>query len=182
MKARAFLQNITRTESGCLLIFDTRANPEAMTELIGEELTLDIKTGKDRTLSQNSLLWALIGAIDQKQNGRKSEEGSTEIYKQIIKMAKIKTVFLQTLAETLPMLERNFRVVVDRGKRTNENGVEMVVFECYIGSSQFDTKEMSDTIETALDYAERSGVDTAYYRDEWKGLLNEKTNKQEDKV
>ena len=171
MKARAFLQNITRTERGCLLIFDTRANPEAMTEFIGQEITLEIKTGKDRSLSQNNLLWTIIGAIDKKQNGRKSEEGSTEIYKQIIKLAKIKTVFLQTLAEALPTLERNFRVVVDRGKRTNENGVEMVVFECYIGSSQFDTKEMSDTIETALDYAQRSGVATAYYREEWREIV-----------
>ena len=46
MKARAFLQNITRTERGCLLIFDTRANPEAMTEIIGQEITLEMKVKK----------------------------------------------------------------------------------------------------------------------------------------
>lgn len=170
MKMKGFLQNITRTEKGALLIFDTHANAEAMTELIGQNLTLDIKTGKDRTLNQNALLWALIGEIDAKTNGRRSEDGSTTIYCQLIKMARIKPEYMLALEEALPSLKKAFRVVLERGKRTL-NGKEMTVYECYLGSSDFTTKEMSDLIETTLDYAEKTGIDTAYYREEWRGIV-----------
>lgn len=170
MKLRGLLQNVTRTEKGALLIFDTRGNADALADYIAQEVTLNIKAGKDRTLSQNSLLWAIIGEIDRKQNGRRSEDGSTTIYAQLIKMARIKSDFLMVLEEALPSLKKAFRVVVERGKR-NFNGNEMTVYECFLGSSSFSTKEMSDLIETALDYAERAGIDTAYYRDEWRGLI-----------
>lgn len=163
------MQNITRTEKGALLIFDSKGNPEQLSELVGLELTLELKAGKDRTLSQNSLLWAIIGEIDRKQNGRRSEDGSTTIYCQLIKMARIKPEYMLALEEALPSLKKAFRVVLERGKRTL-NGKEMTVFECFLGSSDFDTKEMSDLIETTLDFAEKTGIDTAYYRDEWKGI------------
>jgi diaminopimelate decarboxylase len=41
---------------------------------------------------------------------------------------------------------------------TTDKGVELVAFKCYIGSSQFDTKEMTELIDTALDYAHEVGV------------------------
>ena len=172
MKTRGFLQIITRTETGCQLIFDTRANPEAMTEIIGQEITLEIKTGKDRSLSQNNLLWTIIGAIDQKQNGRKSEDSSIEIYRQILKLARVKTEWLQAPTESKSRLTRMFRVIIEHKVEINDKGNEIGTYECYWGSSQLNTKEMSDVIETALDYAERAGVDTAYYRDEWRGIIN----------
>ena len=170
-KMMAFLQNITRTERGCLLIFDTRANPEAMAEFIGQEITLEIKTGKDRSLSQNNLLWTIIGAIDQKQNGRKSKDGSIEIYRQILKLARVKTEWLQTPTESKSRLTRMFQVIIEHKVETNDKGNEIGTYECYWGSSHLNTKEMSDVIETALDYAERAGVDTTYYRDEWRGII-----------
>lgn len=170
MKFLGFLQTITPTEKGSLIIFDTRANAEKLTEYIAQEVTLEVKTGKDRSLSQNALLWALIGEIDKKQNGRKSADGSETIYCQLLKMARIKSEFLMVLEEALPALKQAFRVVIDRGKR-DFNGKQMTVCECYLGTSNFDTKQMSDMIETTLDYAERSGVDTAYYRDEWRGII-----------
>ena len=42
---------------------------------------------------------------------------------------------------------------------TTEKGVELVAFKCYIGSSRYDTKEMTELIDTALDYANEIGID-----------------------
>ena len=172
MKIKGQIKSVGYTlDGGTTITIETKYPFEPIISESGKELAITFKDWKsNRTLDQNALLWTIIGAIDEKQNGRRSEDGSVELYKQIIKRARVKAVFIQTLEDARSTLEKTFRVVVDRGDRTNENGVEMKVFECYLGSSQFDTKEMSDTIETALDYAEQAGVDARHFREDWKGI------------
>lgn len=132
------------------------------------DIRLDDKKSQ-RTLRQNDKLWALIHDIDKKVNGRVSEEGEGTIYRQIIKQAKIRTEYIQALEKAQPILEQTFRCVVPRERRTSDKGVEVIVYECYIGSSQFSKEEMADFIDSALDYAERAGVeDVVYYREELK--------------
>lgn len=117
-----------------------------------------------RTLQQNKYMWKLIHAI-----AKATREESYDVYCNIIKMAKIETVFIQTIPEAVEKLRENetFRVVVERDKRKSPKGVDMVVVEGYFGTSTFDVKEMNEFIEQMLDYASTVGVDLSEYGDVW---------------
>ena len=43
------------------------------------------------------------------------------------------------------------------------NGIEYLLVKVYIGSSKFDTKEMTQLLDTAIHYAEELGIVTDYY-------------------
>lgn len=117
----------------------------------GEDLKVIIQPAtNNRTLNQNSLLWALIGEIDEALNGRRSKDGEDAIYRNLIEMARVKTTTLKITPEAFDELKnRNvFRVVEPL---EYEDGY--VLCRCYFGSSQFTTKEMRDFIEATLDFA-----------------------------
>lgn len=127
------------------------------------ELTVTIAPYEaGRTLNQNNKLWALIGDIDKKLNGRRSKDGENAIYINLIQLANIQTVILQLPIEALPGLtdRGTFRVI-----EVHEQIDDVAICRCYFGSSQFTTKEMADFIETALDYAAQVGLDSSEYDD-----------------
>ena len=116
-----------------------------------------------KSLMQLRYLWKLIHEIAH-------AEGSDEIevYCNIIKMAKIKTVFIETVPQAKQDLEKAFRAVIERDVRTSQKGVTTSVFECYYGVSTFDVPEMSEFIDRMLDYATQVGVDLTEYGDTWR--------------
>jgi len=111
-----------------------------------------------RSLWQNRYMWQLIHEIAKSQ-GMDEET----VYCQIIKLAKIKTEFVETIPEAIDRLKRVFRVCVERDRRTSPKGTETVVLECYFGTSTFDTHEMSEFIDRLLDYASEVGVNLTEY-------------------
>lgn len=111
-----------------------------------------------RSLFQNKYLWALIHDISRIQG-----MDEVDVYCQIIKMAKIKTEFIETIPAAIERLNKVFRVVVERDRRVSTKGIETVVLECYFGTSTFDTHEMSEFIEKLLDYASESGINVSEY-------------------
>lgn len=128
---------------------------------IEKEFKLEITEMKTkRSLQQNKYIWKLISEISRKEN-----IDDMEIYCQIIKMAKIKTVFLETVPEAKKDLEKAFRGVIERDTRTSTKGIQTVVYECLYGTSTFDTSEMSEFIDRLLDYAEQVGVSLVGYYD-----------------
>lgn len=130
------------------------------------EYRVSIKEWREsRSARQNRLLWAIIRDIDLIQSGRSTEESIAEVYKKLIKEARIQTVFFQTIEKSREALDKTFRVVEERERRISENGAETVVYECYWGSSHFDTEEMSRFIEATLDMAEKAGINTLKYSD-----------------
>jgi hypothetical protein len=64
------------------------------------------------------------------------------------------------------MLSKAYRYIEEKERRPNEKGSETVVYACYRGSSQFDIKEMTDFIETIINYATHIGMNVEYYADE----------------
>ena len=111
-----------------------------------------------RSLQQNRLIWQMIGQI-AKHEGMES----MEVYCQIIKMAKIKIEFIETIPEAIPKLKNLFREVVEREVRCSAKGVTTVMLECYYGTSTFTVPEMSDFVDQMLDYAEKIGINTTEY-------------------
>lgn len=131
---------------------------EGLTE---DDLLIEFRKWSDkRSLGQNALMWALIGEIDLKENGRSSEDGEMTIYKNVIKRAKIRTFDYEMNSEAYEETKRRkiFRVVegFDLGE-----GQKFV--RCYPGTSTFDKKEMADFLEGLKDYASRAGVNLDVY-------------------
>lgn len=119
------------------------------------------KVKSKRSLAQNRLIWELIGKIAQSENGN----GDTDyVYCQIIKLAGIKTVYVQTVPQAKADLLKAFRVVIDKDSRVSEKGVETIVMECYYGTSTFDQEEMSKFIDCLLNYAAEMNIDTREYQ------------------
>ena len=134
---------------------------------------LDIKErSNQRTLAQNNLIWALMIEIDKKENGLASESGVNDIYMNLIKMARIQVEYWQGLEEMKKALEGGrYRVVDIVEKRQSGNDVETCIFACYLGSSSFDKKQLSDFVETILNYASKIGLEITYYNEGLKNLI-----------
>ena len=128
---------------------------------------LDIKEYKGkRTLKQNAYMWELITEIDKALNGGRPND-SVEVYAQCLEKAKAKFEFMLVPEEALSMLRTKFRAVrVIAGKRVE--GIPYVNVQVFWGSSQMNTKEMSDLIDAILDYANEVGIVTDY----WKEVLS----------
>lgn len=134
----------------------------------GDLCTVEIKRPKDkRTLEQNRLIWLIIGLIDKRINGYFSDEMS--IYCSLIRQAKIKTQYFETLEAAKGHLEEVYRVVEEIERRVSEKGIETVLYRCYIGTSKFTKEEMSDFIEVLINRAYQEGLDIHHYEETLRG-------------
>lgn len=149
------LRPILNCEMYCL---DSIAKLQDNTEVIVEIK----KKQKSRSLLQNSYLWALIGEIAKFENGDLQDED--DIYKNLIKMAGVRTDTLIIKTDAVEQFTSNFRAY----EKLNEEvikGESWSTIRVFYGSSQFDTKEMTDLIDTTLKYAAELGIETEYWED-----------------
>lgn len=126
------------------------------------------KYRKGRSLDQNAYFWKLVGEIAKKEDGDLRNKDA--LYLHLLKMAGAKYEVLYLQEEALNSL-LEFDVIKNCSivNRKVINNVSMVTAYVFYGSSRFDTKEMSDLIDTALRYASEVGVENV---DEyWRELL-----------
>lgn len=116
---------------------------------------------KNRSISQNDMLWGIISKISDVLNGNHSKTETETIYKLILKEAQVKTVYVATVPEAKNILEQNFRIVEEVERKIDTQKATLQTYRCYPGSSTFNTKEMGQLIDIALDYAIKSGVELA---------------------
>lgn len=130
-------------------------------ELKDKELTIKVSEYKDkRSHDQNEMLWGIITQISDKVNHSHQEQDLLNIYSAILQRANVKREYIRTLPEAEDILKQSFRAVLEvPNSRKIENGKETVGYWVYYGSSSFNTKEMSQLIEVALDIATEVGID-----------------------
>ena len=136
-----------------------------LSEYKDKPLTIEVKEKRaKRSIRQNSLLWALISEIDQAENGRTSESGEMAIYCNLIKMARVKTLDYEMTAAVYDHTVKQgiFRHIEVMSYDEYYDRMEV---RCYIGTSHFDTKEMTDFIETAFDYSNQVGINLERYEE-----------------
>ena len=128
-----------------------------------KKYNLSITNVKSRkTLEQNNVSWAImrdIARVSDKDNDVEM------VYRDVLALANIKSTFLMTVPEAKEELEKVYRVVIDHGSRdTKDNkGNNLHTYECLVGMSNFDRKEMRDFIDALLRLAYEHGVDTTRY-------------------
>lgn len=133
--------------------------------------TIELKKyHKGRSLNQNAYFWKLVSEIAIKENGCLSDIDS--IYSNLLKLSGAKYEVLYMKEEAFESLKKNEIIrhclVV---KRQVVNNQAMITALIFYGSSNFDTKEMSNLIDVTLKYASEIGVE--HVDDYWKGLLND---------
>ena len=157
------LDRILKSDTSTIVSFDI---PNYMARYIDMEKDKDYKIAitevkSKRSLQQNAMLWELISQIAKASDLIPDED---RVYMELIKLAKIKTVHIQTIPEARNDLLKAFRYIIEKERRTSDKGVETVVYECFYGSSTFSTEEMTRFIDVTLYYAEQVGINTKEYR------------------
>jgi len=149
---------LTLTIDGYL---NRRKAEKVYAELKDKEIHATIKEFKsNRSLEQNEMLWAIIRSISDKVNHSHREEDMMNIYSTLLQRANIKREYIRTYKTAKNILDENFRAVLEVPNSLKiENGKETVGFWVYYGSSKFNTKEMTELIEIALDLATEIGVE-----------------------
>lgn len=128
-------------------------------------IVVEIKEKRNsRSLEQNAMLWALITKIAIHQSGKATQTTMNDTYCALLEEASVVAGYM-----TVPQIEGMedklrlaFRTVQKAGTRIikNKDGYaqEMDVYKFFVGSSKFDTKEMTELIETALDRCADLGI------------------------
>lgn len=107
-----------------------------------------------RSLEQNRLLWHFIGEIAKQQ-----QCDDMEIYINALEDANAKYEYILGMPTIEKELKKNFRAV-KIVRPQDYQGKKMYVYKCFIGSSKFNTEEMTQLIEIVMKYAEDIGIPT----------------------
>lgn len=138
-------------KNAALLAFDE-------TKQTDKKLEVEVKPFRSkRSLEQNKLLWVLLGKMAVAMSGKKNKVSSEECYAIMLEEANVSYDYLLALPEAEPMLKKSFRVVRKVGERI-VNGKTLNIYQYFIGSSKFDTQEMTELIESVLDKLAELGV------------------------
>jgi hypothetical protein len=145
-----FSANLTQIKEG-ILVLD--AGYDIPLEA-GKRYTVSISPYKSsRSLEQNRLMWKLIQEI-----AKHTGNDEMDIYISGLEKANAKCDFIMALPETEDNLRRVYRAVKVMGTR-EYNDKLMYVFKCYVGSSKFNTEEMTFLIEHFLTLATEYGIE-----------------------
>lgn len=110
-------------------------------------------------------MWELITEIVKKENGgRSTDDLKVDLYTSLLEQAGASTIYCEIDAKDIQKFQMMFRATRIIG--LNESNMKIKII-AYIGTSQMDTKEMSDFIDHVLDYASHVGIYTPY----WEELL-----------
>lgn len=121
---------------------------------IGKPYSFDVKEYKSsRSIEQNSFMWAIIQKIAL-VTGNDTED----IYVTGLERSGAKPEWIAALPETEDALKRKFRAVKPMGTMTTPKGVELVTFKCFVGSSQYDVKEMTALVDYFIRLAAENGI------------------------
>lgn len=134
-----------------ILSFETTCNLPLESEKL---YTLSINTYKsNRSLEQNSLLWGIIQQISDETGN-----DPMDVYVDALENANVKYEWIGALAETENSLKAIYRAVKNYGTFLTDKNVELVRYKCYLGSSKFNSKEMTALIDYLLCVASELGI------------------------
>lgn len=128
-----------------------------------ETYSINIKPAKSKkSLNQNNLVWGLMTEIAKQLD---MFPDANEVYLTIIKLAKIKTHYLQLENDeaVLDAIRERFRAFKIVDTNINAKGNSVCTVEVSVGMSQFNKNEMVEFIDKLLYFAVMNDVDTSKY-------------------
>ena len=106
----------------------------------------------NRSLEQNRLMWKIIQKL-----AKETDNDEWDIYIQGLEKADCLSEYMMILPEALESVESSFRAVKVCEHR-NYNGRDMLIIKVFVGSSKFDTEEMTRLIKYFIHLASEFGV------------------------
>lgn len=123
------------------------------------KLEIEVKQYKSkRSIEQNRMLWALLEKMAKAVSGVNSTITREECYCIMLEEAGVKYDYLLALPETENELRKSFRAIRNMGIQREVNGKTLTMYQYFIGSSKFNTKEMTELIEAVLNKLVELGV------------------------
>ena len=112
----------------------------------GKQYTVVFKDLENiRSDEQNRKMWAIIQEIALENN-----EDTWKIYTDGLEETGIKFVEIQIIPEAFNALAQEFRAIKVTGSIKDKDCNHMLICKCFIGSSKFNTKEMTELIDYFL--------------------------------
>lgn len=144
---------------GSLFVEIREGNPSDLEQLVGKDLSIDMKPWHDkRSSSANALLWHCIGQITVALNDEKPDKRYTkwDIYLNLLRKHG-KYAMISVREDALDaFLEQNKTCVYDDvGK--HDGFVDLLY---YFGSSTYDSKEFSVLLDGCIDEMKQMGLPT----------------------
>lgn len=123
-----------------------------------KEYQLEIKELKStRTIQQNKYMWALIHEISKKQG-----MDDMEVYIQALEEANAKYEYIMAPEEAEENLKKGFRAVKVVRPEIHNNK-RFYVYKCFVGSSKFNTQEMTRLIDVIVSWCHELNIPTDIY-------------------
>lgn len=162
--SRFIAKNVKRLtdENGEIIVQFKALNTTALTAVEEQKdetpLVVDFKKYKSkRSIEQNRLLWALLGKLSEAINGTADTADVWEIYSVMLEEVGAKYEILYCIPAAEDMLKTSFRAI--RKIAEDEiNGRTMNVYQCFYGSSKFDTAEMTKLIDHVVNRLHDLGI------------------------
>lgn len=139
-----------KSKGGCLMI-EPFGNTKRLE--LDKLYSIDFKEyKKSRSKEQNNLMWEIITQIAKATGNDKND-----IYIEGLVKAGASVQQVTTVPQAEDYLKRVFRAVKPIGV-TILNGVTAITFDCYIGSSEMNVKEMTELIGYMQGLASEYGI------------------------
>lgn len=123
-----------------------------------DELEVDVKQYKSkRSKDQNAMLWSLLTKIAIHISGSKEKLVVEQIYCDMLEEANAHYEYLLAPKNTEEGLRKSFRAVREVGTR-KVGDKELIMYKVFVGSSKYDTKEMTDLIDTVIRRCDELGI------------------------
>ena len=135
------------------LVYDAPAVLDRVAKLAGKEVNITVSEPKEkRSLDQNSFAWYLIGKIADKLRASKNE-----IYLRLLR--DYGQSIIVTVKRGLDLSKAGFKYYDEI--RTGEiNGKPFTAYKVYIGSSQYDKKQMTVLLDGIISECKELGIET----------------------
>lgn len=141
----------------------TNDEMDEVRRMMGDRVIIDIQPKREhRSLNANAYFWHLCGEIAKKLGSHKDviylqQLESYGVFQDVEVTEEASNVILDMFRH----VEEQYRYeVIAPGIDGDDHEVEMICLRCYIGSSHYDTKQMSDLINGTVSDAKDLGIDT----------------------
>jgi len=133
-----------------------RLHADDVKKLLDHDISVEIKKWRERrSLSQNAYAWVLITKIAQSMTPPLNKE---DVYVEMLKRYG-QGGFISVEKDKFCNVARAFDYYVQRGEGTT-NGKEFLHLMVYVGSSKYDTQEMSVFLSGIVEEAKELGIET----------------------
>jgi hypothetical protein len=123
-----------------------------------EKLDVEVKKYKSkRSVEQNKALWWILGKLATAMSGSKNKVSTEEAYCTMLEEANVAYDYILALPEAEKELKKVFRVVRKIDER-EVNGKKLNMYQYFLGSSKYDTKQMYELITNTLLKIDELGV------------------------